>query len=173
MRHCGSQSNPASDALRKMKHEIVFPLPSTLLREPSAKAIRFYSIGEHKAVDSSILFNGGPRDYRDKLFAIHAPLGNFSHCLGILWSEGEHTALDDACDENLLDSLAIPAEDYAKMSEAEQEDCSTLGNASEPFDLTNVSLVEIPAAVWQADWEFVHALGRCAGGENIKTAADL
>jgi len=136
-------------------------------------AVRLFSIGngagldgEHTVADSALLFNGGPRDFRDKLFALYAPLGNFCHCIGILWSEGEGFVWDDACDAGLLDSLQISEDDAT-------DDTCRLGNASEPFDLDNCTAREIPAAVWQADWEFVHALGRCAGGEDINTGADL
>lgn len=162
-----------------MKHRIVFPLPSTLAADPSAKALRFYSIGEIECIDSAILFNDGPCGcvrWEKKLWAIHAPCGNFGHCLAILWAD-ECDALDVACDENLLDSLMISEADqkewHAATPDSENEEWTRLGNASEPFDLSDVTLTEIPPSVWQADWEFVHACGRCAGGENIKTAADL
>jgi len=136
------------------------------------KSVRLLSIGrgpkldgEHTVSDSALLFNGGPNDFRDKLFALYAPLGNFCHCIGILWSEGEHAVWDDACDENLLDSLQI-SEDEAN------EDSVRLGNASDPFDLDNCTAVEIPAAVWQSDWQFVFQLGRAAEGA-VETGADI
>jgi len=100
------------------------------------------------------------------LFALYAPLGNYCHCIAILWSEGEHTVWDDACDANLLDGLRVAEDDWS-------EDHCRLGNASEPFDLDNCTARQIPASVWQSDWQFVHALGRCAGGEEIRTGADL
>lgn len=163
-----------------MKHEIVFPLPSTLARDPAAKALRFFTLGETRCLDSAILFNGGPcysTAYSDKLWVIHVPCGNFSHCLGILWARNESDALDCAADGGLLDSEQVSEEDQAKWEAQnpgeDNEAWTRLGNASEPFVLADASLVEIPAAVWRADWEFVHACGRAAGGENLKTAADL
>jgi hypothetical protein len=141
--------------------------------ETLPKPVRLFSIGngagldgEHTVSDNCLLFNGGPRDFRDKLFALYAPLGNYCHCIAILWSEGEHTVWDDACDANLLDGLKVAEDDWS-------EDHCRLGNASEPFDLDNCTVRQIPASVWQADWQFVHALGRCAGGEEIRTGADL
>ena len=141
--------------------------------ETLPKPVRLFSIGngagidgEHTVKDECLLFNGGPNDFRCRLFALYAPLGNYCHCIGILWSEGEHTVWDDACDGNLLDGLQVPEDDWS-------EDHCRLGNASEPFDLDNCTARRIPDAVWQADWKFVHALGRCEGGENIRTGADL
>jgi hypothetical protein len=136
------------------------------------ESIRLLSIGngasidgEHTVKDSAMLFNGGPKDYRDKLFALYAPLGNYCHCIAILWSEGEHTVWDDACDAGLLDSLQI-SEDEAN------EDSARLGNASEPFDIDNCTCREIPASVWQADWQYCFNLGRAAAGE-IETGEDV
>lgn len=133
--------------------------------ETLPEAVRLLSIGEHTVSETALLFNGGPKDYRGNLFALYAPLGNFCHCIAILWSEGEHTVWDDACDANLLDSLRVKEEES-------NEDACRLGNASEPFDLDNCSCVKIPASVWQADWEFVFALGRAYEGK-IETGADL
>lgn len=145
-----------------MKITVHFPLPSS----KSQEAFRTIQIGEHEvAKDAWLLFNGGPKDYRGKLFALYT-VGNFGRCFAILWSADESTVLDDAVDENLMDHLQI-AEPEA------DDDCARLGNASEPFDLDNVTIREIPASVWQTDWELVYALGRCAGGENLKTGEDL
>lgn len=152
-----------------MEKTIHTPLPSS----GETKRWRTIKLGEHEVTDESLLFNGGPGDYKKSLFAIYAPCGNFSHCLGILWSAGEHEVLDDACDAGLLDSLQVPAEDVSEENEENEENYSRLGNASEPFDLDGVSIVLIPGKVWQSDWQFVHALGRCAGGEAIETGADL
>jgi hypothetical protein len=151
---------------KSMKTQIHTPLPSA----GDTERYRTIQIGEHEISESAILFNGGPGDYRDKLFAIYVPCGNFSHCLGVLWAAGEHEVLNDACDAGLLDSLKV--EDKVEESEA-KESTAWLGNASEPFDLPAVSIVRIPDAVWQADWQFVHALGRCAGGADIETGADI
>ena len=165
-----------------MKTQILFPLPSSASKE----AIKLVSIGEHETSASHFLFNGGPKDYRDKLFAIYVPCGNFAHCLCILWSEGENTVLDDAVDSNLLDSLQISEtfqpsrndlteEEETKEREEWENDNSVsyLGNASEPFNLSNVSITEIPASIWQADWEFCYALGRATENPEIETAEDL
>lgn len=47
----------------------------------------------------------------------------------------EHEILDIACDLGEMDCFAIPPDDYAAMDESERDDCATLGNASEPFNL--------------------------------------
>lgn len=145
-----------------MKTQIIHPLPSS---PADSKTVRLLSIGDFQVSDHALLFNGGPQDYRSKLFAISAPLGNFGHTLAILWSEGEQTVLDDAVNANLLDNLQIEEKDAT-------EETARLGNASEPFDLTDVRIDEIKPAVWQADWQFCIALGRAQEG-GIETGADL
>ena len=120
-------------------------------------AVRLVSIGGHQAKDENILLNGGPGQYESRLFAIHEPFGNFSRCVGILWSAGDHEVLDVACDAGLLDHLKI------EESEIEDEDgICRLGNASEAFDIDNISIQEISPETWQADWEFVFQLGRAS-----------
>ena len=164
-----------------MKTRILFPLPSSASKE----AIKLVSIDKHETSASHFLFNGGPKDYRDKLFAIYVPCGNFAHCLCILWSEGEHTVLEDAVDASLLDSLQVeefqPSKENLTQEEIEKEmteweesnDICRLGDAGEPFDITDVSIQAIPPSVWQSDWEFCHALGRVMENPEIETADDL
>lgn len=55
-----------------------------------------------------------------------------------IWGE-EHEILDIAVDSNLLDRCLIDEKEFSKMNEDEKEDITYLGNASEPFDITNIN----------------------------------
>jgi hypothetical protein len=53
-------------------------------------------------------------------------------------------ALDEAVDNNKLDSFQILEEDFADYDiESENPTCAFLGNASEPFDIDCISVVEL------------------------------
>jgi hypothetical protein len=143
-----------------MKSEII---------KTETKNLRLFTIGDVRVQDKCFIFNGAHIFNQNKLFAIHAPLGNFSTCLAVLWAENESDALEEAANRGLLDFLLLHEED---LSEEELEESTRLGNAGEPFDLDNVSIQEIPEATWQADWQFVFALGRAVEGA-VETANDL
>jgi len=72
---------------------------------------------------------GGP-----KLYVIGHEFGP----LVAVWADHEQDAWGEAVNANMLDCLMVSVEDQAKASEEEQEEeWARLGNASEPFDLTN------------------------------------
>lgn len=63
--------------------------------------------------------------------------------IGAVWANCEQDALDELIDQNLGDCLLISTEDYEKMSPEERDDCTHLGNASEPCDLNMVWMGEV------------------------------
>jgi hypothetical protein len=132
--------------------------------------LRFVSVGDYEVLDSHCLFNGGPGVYPDKLWAISAPLGNFSRTMTIVWGDIESNGLDVAADAGLLDRYLVEYPDPERLDAGEY---LHLGNAGEPFDLQDARIDEIPPEVWQADWEFVYAIGRAQENPDIETAADL
>lgn len=115
-----------------------------------------------------IIFNNGGAEYDNKLFAIHGPFGNFSKCYGILWSEGEHTVLDDACDEGLLDSLQMDEKDIETDENGDELNCIRLGNASEPFDAQDLVIQEITSEMIAKEPSFCIAVGIATGDCDIK-----
>lgn len=60
-------------------------------------------------------------------------IGNEFGPIAMVWAESLQDALDEAVDQNLMDSEQVPDEEFAKMTEDEKEDLAFLGNASEPF----------------------------------------
>ena len=95
-------------------------------------------------VDDSMVVN--PDDYipegnlnwhRMRPWLIHNEYGPM--CIVFAHHEGD--ALDQAVDSNRLDSCLNEIEHATHGDECE---CSFLGNASEPFDLTNIGIVELP-----------------------------
>ena len=87
-------------------------------------------------------------------------IGNEFGALCAVWASCEQDALDEACDAGMLDGLAI---EEPKEGD-EDEDVTRLGNASEPFDLTNcwMQMVRLDGP---KDWEliarFAEAKGAC------------
>lgn len=70
--------------------------------------------------------------------------------IAIVFADCEQDALDEAADRDKLDGYLIPA---TELEEAEKEErVAYLGNASEPFDLTDIRIQElpIPAYSWLA-----------------------
>lgn len=65
-------------------------------------------------------------------------IGNEFGALCAVWADCEQDALDEAVDANFLDSLQVDEAEFAQMPEDEQDEFARLGNAGEPFDLSNV-----------------------------------
>ena len=73
-----------------------------------------------------------------EMFGIHFWVIGFEYgALVAVWSYGEQDALDEAVDAGKMDAFMVSDEDFRDMSKREQEELACLGNASEPFDLTN------------------------------------
>ena len=54
-------------------------------------------------------------------------------------------ALDEAVDNDKLDSFLINEEDYAAYGiDSDNPTCAFLGNAGEPFDVDFISVIELP-----------------------------
>lgn len=65
--------------------------------------------------------------------------------LCVVFASCEQDALDEAVDNDRLDSCLIAESDYADYGVWTDDDESAhLGNAGEPFDLTYIGLVELP-----------------------------
>jgi hypothetical protein len=64
-------------------------------------------------------------------------IGHEFGALVAVWSYGDQDALDDAVDAGKMDAFMVSDEDFRDMNEREREELAYLGNASEPFDLTN------------------------------------
>jgi hypothetical protein len=63
--------------------------------------------------------------------------------LAIVFASCEQDALDIAADEGKLDRFQVTEEDLADYGD-EEEGLARLGNASEPFDIENVGMLELP-----------------------------
>lgn len=86
----------------------------------------------------------------------------------VVFASNLQDALDEACDENKLDGFLIeepsntpgkpglPASDYPTLGTGNEEGIARLGNASEPFDIEALDVVELDnpplsfAALWGA-----------------------
>ena len=65
--------------------------------------------------------------------------------LCVVFASCEQDALDEAVDNDRLDSCLIPEADYADYGVWTDNDRSAhLGNAGEPFDLDYIGMVELP-----------------------------
>lgn len=99
---------------------------------------------------------GSYNPYKIHPFILH----EVGYVQAIVFAENLQDALDEAVDSNLLDRYQIaPTEmnDYAcSAHEAgfnyECSDCGSgianLGNASEPFDIENCEVIEVPQSKW-------------------------
>jgi len=73
-------------------------------------------------------------------FVIH----QYGHVICVVFASCLSDALDEAVDENKLDSYQIDESDYADYKiGTDEETCSHLGNASEPFDISELEIVEM------------------------------
>lgn len=65
--------------------------------------------------------------------------------LCVVFASCEQDALDEAADSDKLDSCLIAPEDYEEHGvNSDEPECAFLGNASEPFDLTYIGIIELP-----------------------------
>jgi len=97
------------------------------------------AMGRIKLSDDMIA-NPDEFEFYDKLYAIGHEFG----CLAIVYANCEQDSIDEAINNDMLDCLQIPDDEYAAMSESEQDECLHGGNASEPFDQTYMWIVELP-----------------------------
>ena len=94
-------------------------------------------------------------DYDDLVFYNHQWMIvdiNTNSCVCIVGAESESDAFDEACNADKLDRYQIPESDiYPDIEDDVGEilrpihDFTRLGNACEPFDLTNLRCIELPA----------------------------
>lgn len=61
----------------------------------------------------------------------------------IVFASNESDALDEACDNDKLDSLQVSQESFEKDYESDEDSISYLGNASEMFDLSFVTVTAL------------------------------
>ncbi len=87
--------------------------------------------------------------------------------VALVWAEHEQDALDEAVDSNLMDGFQVSQEDYDKASEDEREDWTPLGNAGEPFDLSNVDIAELDASKFPPELVALFASAREGGHDTI------
>jgi hypothetical protein len=87
--------------------------------------------------------------------------------IGLVWASHEGDALDEAADQRLLESCRVDDGDFEEMSESEQEDLSPLGNASEPFDLTNINLVSFDPNSFSKELVALFAASREGGYDDL------
>lgn len=85
--------------------------------------------------------NGTYNPYNTRPFLIHGEFG----CLAIVFASCESDALDEAVDAGKLNGYMLSQEDVEDWEKrgADDEICY-LGNASEPFDLTYIHILELP-----------------------------
>lgn len=133
--------------------------------------LRLYTVAGHECLDTKIHFNGEPHDFRDRLFVLSEPVGNFGHNIGILWSEGDHSVLDDAADLALLDGRMCADQEHKEEDEGDER--SSLGNDSAYYDLSDIQITEISQDDYRKDADFMFALGRASESLDITTADDL
>ena len=68
-------------------------------------------------------------------------LHDHGFCICVVWARNEQDALDNAVDANKLDNYKIADEDREQYDEMR---LNFLGNASEPFDIETLEMVELP-----------------------------
>lgn len=152
-----------------MKYQLIYP------NGKDKESVRNVEFCGYTVNAKNFLFNGSYRT--GKLYAISEPFGNFSRCLAILWAENESDALDEAVNANLLDSLQVDEQDATEGQDSEgfpqdKDGIARLGNASEPFDISELTITEITAEQWQADWIFCVMLGQSIADPTEYTTAD-
>ena len=113
--------------------------------------------------DEAISYREGefnPHGMRPWLFHDHG----FVLC--VLWASSLQDALDAAVDANKLDRFQIDPKnfgDYGDTEEEQWENMTCLGNASEPFDIENLGVIELSPEKF---WETFNATKFSAHGKN-------
>lgn len=86
-------------------------------------------------------------------------LHNAGYVLGVVFAESLQDALDEAVDNNVLDRFQVTDKELAKYQTGvdsegypEYEGIAHLGNASEPFDIEGLDVVEVPTSRWTLDY---------------------
>lgn len=79
--------------------------------------------------------------------------------LGVVFAESLQDALDEAVDNDVLDRFQVTARELGKYETGrdsegnpEYEGISYLGNASEPFDIEGLDVVEVPNSRWTLEY---------------------
>jgi hypothetical protein len=75
----------------------------------------------------------------NKAYLIH----DHGYCLAVVFERNEQDALDSAVDAGKLDAFILSAEQEAEYERDGIEPCY-LGNASEPFDIDTIGIIELP-----------------------------
>jgi len=84
-------------------------------------------------------------------------IGNEFGAICLIWANNEQEALDEACDQGLMESFLSEEQDH------ENEELTGLGNASELHDLTYCWLLPVAWDVAR-DVEILCKLAECRGG---------
>lgn len=82
-------------------------------------------------------------------------IGNEYGALCAVWASHEQDAFDAACDADLLGGLAIDKEDV-------DDECTRLGNAGEPHDLTNAWIQTVRLS-GPKDWQLIARFAEARG----------
>jgi hypothetical protein len=101
-----------------------------------------FSFDSSQTVNSeSYIPTGEFNPHNTRPFLVHNEFG----VLGVVYASSLQDALDEMVDSDKLDSCLVSDEDYAEADkEGYADDYASLGNASEPFDLTYIGFVELP-----------------------------
>jgi hypothetical protein len=91
-----------------------------------------------------------------KLYCVHNEYG----AVALVFARCEQDAIDAAADAGKLDSCKIDPADTDYDADADTylgEEVNHLGNAGEPFDLTNIGVIELPVPKFSLAGLFVAA----------------
>jgi len=91
--------------------------------------------------DDFASYSTGSNPYNMHPFILH----NHGFTICIVLASNLQDALDEAVDNNKLDSFLIDEADYADYAmDSDNPTCAFLGNAGEPFDIDCISYIELP-----------------------------
>lgn len=93
-------------------------------------------------------------------------IGNEYGVLAIAWADCEQDALDEAVDDGLMDECLVDDKEFTTTDKTEQSELAYLGNASEPFDLTNVWIK--PIKLNKQNIKLMMAFAECRGAGSDK-----
>lgn len=137
--------------------KITLPLNQSL---PFASNIPLAELERERILCNNVVFPWEFNPHNCGLWVI----GNEFGPVCAVWADCEQDVLDEAVDANLLDGFAVEEKDVETDENGDEIDVTRLGNASEPFDLTNawmarVKLGELPKELLCL---FAEARGNCS-----------
>ena len=111
-------------------------------------------VDESCILTNDVIFDHEYNPHNERFWIID--LGYGTRCL--VWASHEQDALDEACDEGLLDCILVDEEDLEPDIEY-----NYLGNASEAADLTDVHMQSIDLSIQELPFLLKLAEARGAG----------